>query len=180
MTTVFLAGNPCDIGLENLVKSNLINTYSVTYIKDNSVSRTGKGYDILVFDAPRLDVVELNECIVVMKAFGEVPSTALPEKSIVIANSENTEQLNALEAYKQSVISCGNNNRDTFSYTSLTRDGIVISLNREITAFSGRKIEPLEVPVKFASPPDNIYDIIAYTALRLVLDDYDSEIGLLY
>jgi hypothetical protein len=180
MTTVFLIGDSADSGLESLIKSNLINTYSVTYIKECSVSRMGKGYDILVLDTPHLGEIELNECIVVMKDYGDVPNAALPEKSIVIANSENSGQLGHLEAFKQRVISCGKSGRDTFSYTSLTHDGIVISLNREITAFSGKKIQPLEIPVKFTATPDNVYDTIAYTALRLVLDDYDSEIGLLY
>ncbi|MCL2109657.1 MAG: hypothetical protein FWH20_09980 [Oscillospiraceae bacterium] len=180
MTTVFLMGDAADNGIENLIKSNLTNTYSVTYIKENSFSRMGKGYNLLVFDSPRLGRVELAECIVVMKAGGEVPVVALPEKSIVIANSENTRQLNALETHRQLVISCGKGIRDTFSFTSLTRDGIVISLNREITAFSGKKIQPLEIPVRLECVPENVYDAIAYTALRLVLDDYDSEIGLLY
>jgi hypothetical protein len=152
----------------------------VTYIKEDSVSRAGKGYDILVFDSPHLGIIELDECIIVMKDYGDVPGVVLPEKSIVIANSENNEQLKHLKTFKQRVITCGKSGRDTFSYTSLTHDGIVISLNREITAFSGKKIEPLEIPVKFTSTPDNVYDTIAYTALRLVLDDYDSEIGLLY
>jgi len=180
MTTVFLIGESDDAGLESLVKSNLSNTYSVTYIKDSAVSRLGKGYDILVLDTPHLGIIELNECIVVMKDYGEVPNVTLPEKSIVIVSSENTEQLERLEALGQRVIPCGKGPRDTLSYTSLTYDGIVISLNREITAFSGKKIQPLEIPVKFNTAPDNVYDIIAYTALRLVLDDYDSEIGLLY
>jgi hypothetical protein len=180
MTTVFLIGEREDIGLESLIKNNLSNTYSVTYIKDGAVSRLGKGYNLLVIDTPRLELAELSECIVIMKDFGEVPAVSLPEKSIVIANSENTQQLERLESLGQRVISCGKNNRDTFSYTSLTYDGIVISLNREITAFSGKKIQPLEIPVKFNTAPDNVYDTIAYTALRLVLDDYDSEIGLLY
>jgi len=180
LTTVFFVGGAEDSGLESLVKSNLTNTYSVTYIKETSVSRLGKGYDILVIDAPHLGVIELNESIIVMKAFGNVPCSALPEKSIVIANSENPEQLNVLEAIDCRVITCGNGKRDTLSYSSLTYDGIVISLNREITAFSGRKIQPLEIPVKFTYEPDNVYDTIAYTALRLILDDYDSEIGLLY
>jgi hypothetical protein len=180
MTTVFLIGERDDIGLESLIKVNLSGTYSVTYIKDSAVSRLGKGYDILVLDTPRLELAELNECIIVMKNFGEVPTVTLPMKNIVIANSENTEQLERLEFMGQQVISCGKNNRDTFSYTSLTYDGIVISLNREITAFSGKKIQPLEIPVKFNTAPDNVYDTIAYTALRLILDDYDSEIGLLY
>ncbi|MCL2637466.1 MAG: hypothetical protein FWD48_03765 [Oscillospiraceae bacterium] len=133
-----------------------------------------------MLDAPHIELAELNECIVVMKDFGEVPTALLPEKSIVIANSENTQQLERLELLGQRVISCGKSGRDTLSYTSLTYDGIVISLNREITAFSGKKIQPLEIPVKFNTAPDNVYDIIAYTALRLILDDYDSEIGLLY
>jgi hypothetical protein len=179
MTTVFLIGEREDTGLESLIKSNLSNTYSVTYIKDNAVSRLGKGYDILVIDTPHAELIELSECIVVMKNFGEVPAVTLPEKSIVIANSENTQQLERLELLGQRVITCGSG-RDTLSYTSLTHDGIVISLNREITAFSGKKIQPLEIPVKFNTAPDNVYDIIAYTALRLILDDYDSEIGLLY
>jgi hypothetical protein len=179
MTTVFLIGERDDIGLESLIKGNL-NTYSVTFVKGSTVSRFGKGYNLLVLDTPHLDFTELNECIVVMKDFGEVPTAQLPEKSIVIANSDNTEQLERLESMGQQVISCGKSNRDTFSYTSLTYDGIVISLNREITAFSGKKIQPLEIPVKFNTAPDNVYDTIAYTALRLVLDDYDSEIGLLY
>jgi len=184
LTTVFLVGDNdnTDTGLESLVKTNLTSTYCVTYIKGSSVSRLGKGYDILVIDTPHLGVIELDECIVVMKAYGEVPSASvsLPEKSIIIANSENTAQLNALEAIDKRVIACGGGKRDTMSYTSLTSDGIVISLGREITAFSGKQIQPLEVPVKFTAVPDNVYDIIAYTALRLVLDDYDSEIGLLY
>ncbi|MCL1823456.1 MAG: hypothetical protein FWG44_04570 [Oscillospiraceae bacterium] len=186
MTTVFLIGENDDTGLEILVKSNLTNTYSVTYIKGNSISEAGKGYDVLVLDSPALEAAELGECIIVMKSRGEVPAVSLPEKSIVIVNSENTEQLNALEAYGRQVITCGKDRRDTLSYTSLTSDGIVISLNREITAFSGRKIQPLEIPVKFtlesgfSAEPDSVYDTIAYTALRLILDDYDSEIGLLY
>jgi len=180
LTTVFLIGDYDDTGLESLIKSNLTNTYSVTYIKNDSVSRLGKGYNLIVVDAPHLGFIELDECIIVMKDYGDVPSVILPEKSIVIANSENTGQLNSLEILEQRVITCGKTGRDTLSYTSLTYDGIVISLNREITAFSGKKVQPLEIPVKFTSTPDNVYDTIAYTALRLVLDDYDSEIGLLY
>jgi hypothetical protein len=180
MTTVFLIGDSDDTGIESLIKSNLTNTYSVTYIKESFVSRRGKGYALLIIDTPSLSEAELDECLVVMKADGVVPSAVLPEKSIVIACSENAEQLNALETFKQRVITCGKSGKDTFSYTSLTNDGIVISLNRELTAFSGKKIQPLEIPVKFTLELDNAYDIIAYTALRLILDDYDSEIGLLY
>lgn len=180
MTTVLIIGDRNDTGLENLIKTTLSESYQITYVKDKSVIRLGKGYEILVIDAEYISALELTECIAVMKADGAVPIPTLPEPGIIIANSSNTEQLNALKNAKQSVITCGGNKRDTISYTSLTNDGLVISLNREITAFSGKEIQPLEIPAKFSAEPENVYDHLAFTALRLILDDYNSEIGMLY
>lgn len=180
MTCILVIGDKDDSAMEHLIKTTLSDSYQITYIKDNSVTRVGKGYEILVIDTEFICNLELSECIVVMKADGVVPAPTLPEMGIIIANSENTEQLSMLKDAKQHVVTCGNNKRDTLSYTSLTNDGIVISLNRELTAFSGKKIQPLEIPARFSNEPEKTYDYIAFTALRLILDDFNSEIGLLY
>ena len=46
--------------------------------------------------------------------------------------------------------------------------------------FSGKKIQPLEIPLQIPDGAD-IYSVLAFTALRLLLDDYGSEdIGKLY
>ncbi len=180
MTTILLIGDKEDNELEALILGTLSMGYQITFIKDNKVSRHGSGYEILVIDTEYLTNISLNECIIVAKTNAVMPDIDLPEKSIVIASSDNSRLLEKLGELKAHVITCGSSKRDSVSYSSLTADGIVISLNREIIAFSGKKIEPLEIPAHLSVDPEHIYNPMAFTALRLLLDDYNSEIGLLY
>ncbi|MCL1866347.1 MAG: hypothetical protein FWF82_02940 [Oscillospiraceae bacterium] len=157
--------------------SQLTKSYRVTYVKGKSLVQAGSGYEIVITDTPELKSLYVPECIVVMKNAAKVPDIPLPEKSIIIANSENLEQLTALKNAGRGVITCGSNEKDTLCYSSLTGDSIVISLNRQITAFSGRKIQPLEIPFKMEKLPKDVYYPIAFTALRLILDDFNSELA---
>jgi hypothetical protein len=177
MTIVSIIGKSTDKTLEEIILSQLSKTYRVTYIKNKSLVQTGHGYEIAITDFSELKSLYLPECIVIMKSGAIVPEIPLPEKSIIIANSECLEQLTALKKTNLNVITCGANEKDTLSYSSLTGDSIVISLNREVTAFSGRKIQPLEIPLKLPKIPKDVYYPIAFTALRLVLDDFNSELG---
>jgi hypothetical protein len=177
MTVVSVIGKSTDKSLEEIILSQLSKSYRVTYIKNKSLVQTGSGYEIVVADTPELKSLYVPECIIIMKTGGLIPDIPLPEKSIIIANSEELEQLKALKNSNLNVLTCGSNEKDTLCYSSLTSDSIVISLNREITAFSGRKIQPLEIPLKLEKMPKDIYYPIAFTALRLILDDFNSELG---
>jgi hypothetical protein len=177
MTLVYVIGNSTDKALEELILSRLSNSYSVTYIKNKSLVQTGAGYEIVVADFTELKSLYIPECIFVLKNDAHVPKIPLPEKSIIIVNSENTDQLMALKNTKLNVLTCGVNVKDTLSCSSITADSLVVSLNREVTAFSGRKIQPLEIPLKLDKMPKDIYYPIAFTALRLILDDFNSELG---
>ena len=180
MTTIIVVGDVDDCEIEGYIKSELAKSYQVTYIKENVIEKSGEGYELLVLDLPVLEGVSLPECIIMMKANGIPPMVSYPERSIIIANSENPRQLAALKSLNNSVISCGNQKWDTISYSSYTSDSIMLSLNREITAFSGTQIEPLEIPLEFSKEPHNIYNLLSFTALRLLLDNFNSEIGELY
>jgi len=177
MTVVNVIGSAKDRALEEIILSQLSKSYRVTYIKNKSLVQTGQGYDIVVADSAELKSLYVSECIIVMKNDGVIPDIPLPEKSIIIASSDCNEQLLALKNSSLNVITCGSNEKDTLCYSSLTSDSIVISLNREITAFSGRKIQPLEIPLKLEKMPKDVYYPIAFTALRLILDDFNSELG---
>ena len=72
-------------------------------------------------------------------------------------------------------VACGLSDTATISFTSETDDTLMVSLNRELTALSGKIIEPLEIPVEKRGA-DN-YSLMSFTALRLLLDDFDSELG---
>jgi len=177
MTVVYVIGNPKDKALEELILSRLIESYNVTYVKNKSLVQAGKGYEIIVADSSEIKSLYVRECIIILKNHACVPQIPLPEKSIIIVNSENTEQLVALKNLRHSVITCGVSERDTLCCSSIGTDSVVVSLNREITAFSGRKIQPLEIPFKLDKTPKNVYYPIAFTALRLILDDFNSELG---
>ncbi|MCL2071075.1 MAG: hypothetical protein FWH07_02445 [Oscillospiraceae bacterium] len=178
MTVVSVIGKPSDKCLEEIILSRLSKSYRVTYIKNKSLVQTGRGYDIVVSDTTELRSLYIPECIIILKSDADiVPTIPLPEKSIIIANSKNIGQLMALKKSCLNVITCGSSEKDTLCYSSITSDSIVISLNREITAFSGRKIQPLEIPIGLEKMPKDVYYPIAFTALRLVLDDFNSELG---
>jgi hypothetical protein len=177
MTCILIVGDAGDDGLPKLITGELSRSYCVTYINGGVITKQGSGYELLALDLPQIDCCNLDECILLLKADGITPAVKLPERSIIIANADNQAQLDALSRTNAAVITCGGSSRDTLTFSSLTEDDVVISLGREITAFSGKKIEPLEIPAKLPKSPDGFYDALAFTALRLVLDDFDSEIG---
>jgi hypothetical protein len=177
MTIVSVIGSGTDRAFEELALSQLTKSYRVTYLKNKSIVQAGSGYEIVIAESTELKSLFVPECIVIMKSAGTIPHIPLPEKSLIIVNSENTEQLAALKYANVSVLTCGASEKDTLCYSSLTSDSIVISLNREIIAFSGRRIQPLEIPLKLDIMPRDVYYPIAFTALRLILDDFNSELG---
>jgi hypothetical protein len=179
MTAINVIGSPSDKTLEEIILARLTQTYRVTYVKNKSLVSAGTGYDIVVADFAELKSLYVPECLIVLKpdaksicGGAQIP---LPDKTIIIANAENSAQLASLKNIGCTVVTCGSSEKDTMSCSSVSFDGIVASLNREITAFSGRTILPLEVPI--SGEPKDLYCLLAFTALRLILDDFNSDLG---
>ena len=175
MTTIFICGDSRDKDFYFLLKNILSKTYRVTYIKKNNLCQWGSGYELTAVEFERFERVEFEEPVFLLKK-GCVPDFGFPEQATVIACSENEEQMKALKGSGCHTITCGFRKTDTFSYSSLSDDEVVVSLNRELTAFSGKNVQPLELPIEIPKGVD-IYSVIAFTALRVMLDDFNSEIG---
>ncbi len=173
MTDIFVTGNKSDREIENLIRTRLTESYSITYINDNEITETGCGYKLLVLDSER---PHINVCsgILLMKENGEVPDN-LPESITAIINMDNPLQIKAIQQSGVRAVTCGAGSMATVSFSSETEDTLVVSLNRSITALSGKIIQPLEVPVRKQEAEK--YSLMSYMALRLILDDYDSELG---
>ena len=175
MTTIFICGDSGDRDFYFLLKNILTKTYRVTYIEKNAACQWGSGYELIAVESERFQRVELEKPVFLLKK-GCVPEFGFPEGATVIACSENEEQVKALKGSGCHAITCGFRKTDTFSYSSLSDDEVVVSLNRELTAFSGKNVQPLELPIEIPKGVD-IYSVIAFTALRVMLDDFNSEIG---
>ena len=175
MTSIFICGDEQDESFRYLLQNVLSETYRITYIKNRSIYQWGEGYELLALDMEDYKEIQTESTVLLLKK-GCVPNIDFPENATVIAFSENEEQIKALKSCKGHVITCGFGKTDSFSYSSLSDDKVVVSLNREVTAFSGKKIQPLEIPLEIPVGAD-IYSVIAFTALRILLDDFNSEIG---
>lgn len=173
MTNIFVTGSIIDNEIEFLIKSRLSKSYCITYIKENSFFEAGKGYNLTVFESES-PVINTVSGIILLKENGIVPNN-IPENVTAIINADNEEQLKSVQKNHLRAITCGTCNTATISFTSETEDTLMISLNRGLTALSGKEIEPLEIPTEKGGA--NRYSLMSYIALRLLLDDYNSELG---
>lgn len=173
MTDIFVTGSKKDNELEKLIKTRLSENYTVTYISQNSFYKTGNGYNLIVFDSENPSI-NVNGSILLMKEFGTVPEK-LPKDVTAIINADNEGQLKSVLEKGIKALTCGTSGTATVSFSSETEDTLVISLNRSITALSGKIIQPLEIPVEKREAER--YSLMSYTALRIILDDFNSELG---
>lgn len=173
MTDIFVTGNAEDKELESLIKNRLSESYTVTYIYQNSFIRIGSGYNLIVLDSEK-PVISTCGSVLLMKENGIIPE-ALPEDITAIINADSKAQLKAVQKIGIRAITCGTSSTSTISFSSETDDTLMISLNRSITALSGKIIQPLEIPVK--KDGAERYSLMSYTTLRLILDNFNSELG---
>ena len=173
MTDIFVTGSRNDCEIEALIKNRLSENYTITYIKQDHYLKIGEGYNLIVLESEK-PVINVCGSILLMKENGTIPDT-LPEDITAIVNSDNEQQLLAVQKTGIKAITCGTSSKSTISFSSETDDYLLISLNRSITALSGKKIQPLEIPVEKGEAER--YSLMSYTALRLILDDFNSELG---
>ena len=173
MTEIIIAGAQDDTALEELIKTELSETYRIIYIKNSSITDIGSGYELVFFDCEEPVLQGTDGAVIIAKRDAGLPDN-IPQNCTLILNAESTRQLEKAVGCGAYAVDCGHSPQSTVSFTGSSEDTLVVSLNRELTALSGRVIEPLELPVPRHSDD---YSIMSFIALRLLLDDYESELG---
>ena len=174
MTPIFVIGNRNDHTLGRLICSSLACTYNVTYISGSRYSVQGSGYELVCFDCENPFIEGAENAIVIAKKEAALPED-MPAGFTVIFSTENSAQLDAVRKSRVFALDCGFSPLSTISFSGSSEEKLVISLNRSITALSGKKIQPLEIPVNKQGA--DTYTLMSFTALRLLLDDFESELG---
>ncbi len=153
--------------------------YFVRYFDGSRLTERGKGYMLDILSASEISQVSCQGGAVILGRGAFLDISAIHGKFTFIVESSQSEQIAALSRCSFPVMTCGAFEKDTVSYTSISDENITVSLNRNITALSGRNVQPLELPVSLMHGRE-IYFTLAATALRILLDDFDSELGKLY
>lgn len=111
---------------------------------------------------------ETEELLVIFQDGADASlADTVPDNAQVIAGGDDAELLKRLSKRKISVITCGGA-KDSISYTSNSDDDIVVSVQREIESYNGRKYEPFEVPLQ-KLPCESEYSAMAYVAVKALL-----------
>ncbi|MCH5323669.1 MAG: hypothetical protein J1E39_00505 [Eubacterium sp.] len=168
-----------DTKLSEYIAREMSKNYFVRYLRGTKLTESGSGYMLDILSTESLTHICCQSAVVILGEGVEPEFNELSGKLTFIADSLDTKQLTALSRCNHPVITCGTFEKDTVSYTSITEDSVTVSLNRKVTALSGRSVQPLEFPVRMTHGYE-IYHCLAVTALRILLDDFDSDLGKLY
>lgn len=174
MTDIIIVGSQEDCGIEQLIKTVLSQTYRISYLKNGFYSRLGAGYELICIDCGEISLTGIESPIILAKKEAAL-TMPLPENSTAIISAENENQLSAVKSSGVCAITCGISPTSTISFTSETEEKLTVSLNRSISALSGRTVQPLEIPINKSG--FDSYTLMSFVALRLLLDDFDSELG---
>ena len=180
MAFVFVIGKKNGDRLAELIKDGLPASYDLTYVDTQDgidVTQRGSGYPVTVIDTPAPPSGYTRESIVVVRPGGDLPRNRLSGKNVYIACSDDAAPLSALAGTEANVITVGASKKDTVTYSGITDRQMCVSLTRELRAFSGRVIQPLEFPVEISGEYEDMYSVLAFSALRIILDDSDWEAG---
>ena len=90
----------------------------------------------------------------------------LPTHTVAVVDPTNRQVTDFLAQSQLPAISCGFSQKDTLTLSSLTDEQAVISLQRSIYSYAGRRIEPAELPVALSRPVDS-YLLLALAAILL-------------
>ena len=96
MTVIAIIGQKWDNSLERLIKEQLSKTYQITYMKNNSLSRFGKGYELLFFESEKPEIDSCDGCLAVLKSEGILPE-GINTRGIAVINSDRIEQVKSAE-----------------------------------------------------------------------------------
>lgn len=174
MTEIIIIGSERDCALERLIKDTLSETYRIVYIKGSSFRGLGKGYELIFFDCVSPVIDDTSASLIIAKKNAVLPDS-LPAASTVIFNADDEKQLSAVRKSGAFAVDCGTAPTSTVSFSGKSEDTLMISLGRSLKALSGREIQPLEIPVRKHGADD--YTLMSFTALRLLIDDFDSDLG---
>lgn len=153
----------------------LSKVYNIFVIDKELSFQKGIGEPLVFFDSRFIKEITSEKILIV---FDEGSELSLPdisfENAAAIVNSADRNLISQLAKYDIPVIACGDSQKDTFTFSSITEDEAVVSLQRTITSFLGKVIEPFEIPVKLYEK-DNVFCALCYVAILTIFDDNERN-----
>lgn len=176
MTNVVVYGKEPEIDLENALIGALSAYGGVEYIRPgllSSYALQGDPMFLLCQSSAPINLC-LDQCVIIFCRNIPPQPLELSRGCVCIVESSNTDALSLLQNCECTVLCCGMSRRDTLSIASLENTSACISLQRELTTFYGKTIEPGDIPVSLSLPIDAYALSAAVGVLLLSGLDYQN------
>ena len=153
MKLCVIIGCKKDKTILELISSKLCSKFSLTLLSDGKIERRGTGEELIVFQTKSFVqdysgplVIILNEDYKKGGLKGQFP------EAVCIISSSCKAAIADMSELKIPTFTCGMRETDALCASSVTQEGIMVCLQREIETVSGKKVEPFEAYIKEVGP----------------------------
>ena len=125
----------------------ILTQYDADYISDKKININNGKFTIISL-YKKSDITVSKGVAVILDEFQKFEKQLLPDGIIGICENSNKCALSIFEKNKIPTISCGSNSKNTITFSSLTDESILISLQRTIVNLKKEEILPCELKIK--------------------------------
>ncbi len=154
--------------------SEILASYNADFINDKTVIKIGGPFCVVNIFKPC--EIKLSKGIAVIcdnsKRF---KNQALPINIIGVCEDNNQNAVEIFHKNRVAVISCGINSKNTVTFSSLTENFFVLSLQRSFYSKDGKKQEPTELKIKLKRKYEP-FSILASATILLYFGITPTEI----
>ena len=164
---VIITGRGADTAFKNTICKKLNEKIKYSQISYDEIIIEPKPCDFTVVFEKNLSKIKASYAAVILNH-----ATSFDDFfcNCCIVNSANPKDAEIAKKCNGQVITCGMSLRDTVTFSSFTDEGCVLSIQRPITRFDGKTVEPFELPLTANCLEDRF--AIMCSALILILGGY--------
>ena len=144
----------------------ILKKHNSNYISDNKVSSNNGKFTII--SEYKITDLEISKGIAVFcdntKRF---INQKIPKGIIGICNENDNINLKILKNNNVPTVTCGINNKNTITFSSISKDYILVSIQRTIWANKIGEIEPVDIKIKLSKKYDTFSIMVSCTILLL-------------
>ncbi len=142
--------------------------HSTALIARERIAASSSPPDFLIVEGDFFRVELPGNAITIYTGSMDDPPT-IPRRGIAVVATDSPQVRKAVAGSGVPAITCGLSAKDTITLSSSTPDSLLISLQREITSFSGAPVEPVEIPLTLSCPRSPLL-VLPVAAVLLLLD----------
>jgi len=168
LTVVVVAQDNPESHFWSMLLSILAPNFSVVSTENKKIITPPADGDLLLCDARSVSDLRCDTAVILYKDVVQLKTKIhAVREAVAVVDARKQELLTCVSETGLNAITCGLSTRDTITLSSIDVDSAVVNLQRSMSCFDGRVLEPQEIPLKLEGPVDN-FALMAASAVYLL------------